>query len=76
MGFKTDSTPLPEHDMSPDIAGVLEDLRTVGVHVEGHVEDFMNMDSDLETAGTLTDEVRVQQPYLNFMHVCTFHFLF
>ena len=37
VGFKTDSTPLPEHDALPDIAGVLEDLRTNGVHVEGQV---------------------------------------
>ena len=56
VGFKTDSTPLPEHDTSLDIAGVLEDLRTNGVHVEGQVKDFTNIDSDLEAAGTLTDE--------------------
>ena len=56
VSFKTDSTPLPEHNASPDIAGVLDDLRTIGVHVEGQVEDFSNIDNDLETAGTLTDE--------------------
>ena len=55
VGFKMDSTPLPEHDTSPDIAGVLEDLRTNGVHDEGQIENFTNIVSDLETAGTLTD---------------------
>ena len=49
VGFKTDSTPLPEHDTSLDIAGVLEDLRTNGVHVEGQVKDFTNIDSDSDS---------------------------
>ena len=58
VGFKTDSTPraLHEHDSSPNLAGALDDLRTSGVLVEGQVDDFTNIDKDLETAGTLTDE--------------------
>ena len=44
MGFKTDFTPLPEHDTSPDIARVLDELKSVGMPIEGQVEDLTNID--------------------------------
>lgn len=52
--FKSDS--VPNHDTpEPDIARVLDNLRTNGISIEGEVDEFTAIDDDLETDGTLTD---------------------
>ena len=38
-----------------DLNHLLNDLRQKGMAVEGQVEDFLNLDNDVETAGILSD---------------------
>ena len=39
-----------------ETSDILDDLRQQGIEVEGSVQDFFNVDDNVETTGTLTDE--------------------